>query len=69
MKVVQFQQVPAPFRCPQANPPVSDFSWVHKSGGPVASVAEAGAWRVAGQGDTLHLRGVTEQDTGTYILR
>ena len=32
-------------------------------------MAEAGAWRVAGQGDTLHLRGVTEQDTGTYILR
>jgi len=59
-----------------ANPPISDFSWLRKGGGPVASLKgslreeDSGLKRgVVADGDTLHLREVRESDAGTYVLR
>ena len=61
----------------QANPPISDFSWLRMGGGPVHDLSEqqekeeegAKRWRVVAEGDTLHLQRVTESDAGTYVLR
>jgi len=59
-----------------ANPPISDFSWLRKGGGPVASLGkrqeeeESSLKRgVVADGDSLHLREVRESDAGTYVLR
>merc|ERR1719264_2145293 len=53
-----------------ANPQISDFSWLRKGGGPVASLEERALKRgVVADGDTLHLREVREGDAGTYVLR
>ena len=60
----------------QANPPISDFSWLRKGGGPVASLGkrqeeEKSSLKrgVVADGDSLHLREVRESDAGTYVLR
>ena len=60
----------------QANPPISDFSWLRMGGGPVHDLSEqqeekegAKRRRVVAEGDTLHLQRVTESDAGTYVLR
>ena len=57
----------------QANPPISDFSWLRMGGGPVPDLSkqeeEEERRRVVAEGDTLHLQRVTESDAGTYVLR
>merc|ERR1719192_555026 len=57
-----------------ANPPISDFSWLRMGGGPVHDLGEqqekkGAKRRVVAEGDTLHLQRVTESDAGTYVLR